>query len=286
MTQPWSTTRLNGKRIFLSASIPSESRDVKFRRVPDAPTFITEAVVTLTRAVLSHGGILVMGAHPTISPLVMQVAGEYRPTASERNEKSMPTLSGDFVLEPAEPHIVIYQSKIFDGLVPEETLLLERLGYARIVWTDIVGNERLPSRRRNAPVAPKSLNLMRRQLLERESPDAMVCIGGMEGIFNEAKLFAELRPGSPIYVLASTGGAAALLAESEELPDLHVIDRHVIERIEHLRKEYPVHDADDALNSGKASESDAGQAKPEHVSHDVVYPLVMQSIVDELGSST
>jgi hypothetical protein len=38
----------------------------------------------------------------------------------------------------------------------------------------------------------------------------MIAIGGMKGVLDEAQLFADL-PGRPVFALATTGGAAALL---------------------------------------------------------------------------
>jgi hypothetical protein len=51
-------------------------------------------------------------------------------------------------------------------------------------------------------------------MLDDSSILAMVCIGGMEGIEEEAMMFREMRPGRPIYVLARTGGASALMAKA------------------------------------------------------------------------
>ena len=52
---------------------------------------------------------------------------------------------------------------------------------------------------------------MRETMLEAARPDAMVCIGGMEGLEDEVALALERVPRFPIYLLERTGGAAALL---------------------------------------------------------------------------
>ena len=68
---------LAGRAVFLSASIPDQSRwhgefDVRE---------ITDAVVAASRAVLTADGVLVTAAHPTIAPLLLYVAGEFSKTA-------------------------------------------------------------------------------------------------------------------------------------------------------------------------------------------------------------
>lgn len=57
-------------------------------------------------------------------------------------------------------------------------------------------------------------------MLSREDLDAAVFIGGMEGILEEYKLFAEFHQNSKIISLSAPGGAAkdlaARLGEAEE----------------------------------------------------------------------
>jgi hypothetical protein len=48
-------------------------------------------------------------------------------------------------------------------------------------------------------------------MISDPSITAMVAIGGMEGVLDEARLFENAKRG-PIFVLATTGGASALLA--------------------------------------------------------------------------
>jgi hypothetical protein len=70
--------RLRGKSILLSASIPAPERTDQYRSVPLGSFEIDQAVISLARAVFSEGGQLVLGGHPSISPLIAMVAGEYR----------------------------------------------------------------------------------------------------------------------------------------------------------------------------------------------------------------
>jgi len=56
---------------------------------------------------------------------------------------------------------------------------------------------------------------------------AMVCVGGMEGVLEEAALFNAFRH-QPVYVLARTGGASELLARRHPARELEVPDLPVI----------------------------------------------------------
>src|SRR5438105_6673752 len=58
-----------------------------------------------------------------------------------------------------------------------------------------------------------SLRQMREAMIKETSPVAMVAIGGMKGVLDEANLFAELMPNRPIFTYVTTGGAAALLPQ-------------------------------------------------------------------------
>src|SRR5439155_26427918 len=67
---------LAGKTVFLSASTPTRQPDLF---PPAAEDEIEESVRSLARAVFAEGGHLVLGAHPSISPLIVDVATEYFP---------------------------------------------------------------------------------------------------------------------------------------------------------------------------------------------------------------
>jgi hypothetical protein len=177
--------QLAGKSIFVSASIPDPNR---WKGVSDALE-ITDAVVAVAREVLSRGGRLITAAHPTIAPLLLYVAAELPPTS--------------------EPRVVVYQSAVFDAILPEATLRFEAEGVGSIIRTAAVeGEPPDPSQ------APQSLDLMRRQMLTDEVPIAAVFIGGMAGISVEHNLFRELRPQSPTYALGHPGGQARSLVDS------------------------------------------------------------------------
>lgn len=251
---------LRGKTIFLSASIPKVERAERFLRVPDAAFEIEQAVISLARAVFSEGGRLVFGGHPAISPLVAMVVGEYR---EPRHAES--------VEERHAAPIEIFQSRAFDGYLPDETLLMYRLGYASITWVEPVDEERYdPKSEDDNTPCPKSMERMRARMLDQSSPDAMVCIGGMEGVESEVKMMLERRPQTPIYVLERTGGAARLLRDFYP-GNVRFIDTEIIERIEKLRAELLPRDTPVQDTEHRAL---------------VPYPLVMQTIVEEISNQT
>jgi len=122
-------------------------------------------------------------------------------------------------------------------MVPDETLLMYRLGYASIHWVDAVDDEQFD------PLAPaedmqcrNSLKRMRETILETARPNAMVCIGGMEGLEDEVALALERGRSFPIYVLERTGGAAALLRQ-RNLERVRMIDTEIVTRVDQMRAE-------------------------------------------------
>lgn len=249
---------LHGKTLLLSASVPAPNRAERYNRIENAAFEIEQAIISLARATLSEGGRLVFGGHPAISPLVAMVVGEYRePRFVETSE------------DRRRPPVDIYQSRAYEGYLPDETLWMFRLGYASIHWVDAVDNERFdPQAPSGVLQCKRSLQKMRQNMLETSTPDAMVCIGGMEGLEDEVSLALEMRARRfQIYVLEKTGGAAALLRERYS-GRVRMIDTEVIERIDRFKKQMRA-------------------AQPENESAvslaAVPYPLVMQTIVQEIA---
>lgn len=142
---------LRGKTILMSASVPSQKRAERYNRIEDAAFEIEQAVISLARAIFSEGGRLVFGGHPAISPLVAMVVGEYRePRFAESTEQRD--------LSPVD----IYQSHAFDGFLPDDTLLMYKLGYASIRWVESVGREKFdPGQGDGETSCPNSLRKMR-----------------------------------------------------------------------------------------------------------------------------
>ncbi len=247
--------RLHGKTIFLSASVPTPKRAERYQRIEDAQFEIEQAVISLARAVFSENGRLVFGGHPAISPLVAMVAGEYRePRYLETGEQ-----------RPSPP-IRIFQSRAFEGHLPSDTLLMYRLGYATITWVDTAENEKFDPTAESESPCPRSLRAMREAMIRWTKPEAMVCIGGMDGVEREVEMFREFNKNAPIYVLEKTGGASVVLANSRK--DVRVIDSEVIGRIDRLKAELFRPRVD---------------VPPHEVRPVVPYPLIMQTIVEEVS---
>jgi hypothetical protein len=187
---------LEGKTVFLSASRPS--REKRFFRVANEAE-MEEGVRSLARAVFAERGRLVFGAHPSISPLIVEVATEYfDPQWNAAAGKERP--------------VTIYQSEAFQDAIPPATRALESLGYAKILWTEDRNGERYNPSNKDEEQCIESLAHMRDRMFKETKPVAMVAAGGMEGIVREAQLFLEMFPGN-IYVLTSFGGAAEKLME-------------------------------------------------------------------------
>lgn len=184
---------LDGRPILLSASFPSGERGTQY--VEAHPGDVADAVVAITRGVLTGRGRLVFGGHPTISPLVLMVAAEYSTRDPSR--------------------VTIYQSRLFASQVTDETLRLEREGYATIRWTDAVPGDS-PE---DGPERLASLEVMRMAMLDEVAPVAAFFVGGMEeGITLEYVLVRDLLPRSTIFCIAGPGGAAAGISSVGDLP--------------------------------------------------------------------
>lgn len=174
---------LHGQTIFISASFPSGERGRQFE--PYDAAGIADAVTALLRAVFVANGRVVSGGHPTITPLILLVAAEYGQHET----------------------VDIYQSRWFDGAIPEETLRLEKGGYGRINWTE-KGNS-----------LNDSLTVLRQEMVEATRPVLAAFIGGMEGLFEEWDIVGALLPECVRVPFGGTGGASADLARRGPVPD-------------------------------------------------------------------
>lgn len=174
--------------IFLSGSIPDATRwEGEFE-----PLEITDAVVAFARACLTHGFRIVTAAHPTLAPLLMYVAAEF-PSADEAR-------------------IVIYQSQLFETVLPTATRRFEADGVGELIWTEAAtGDEPRPGH------WEASLSEMRSRMLNETNPLAAVFIGGMEGVREEFSRFSDLYPGRPTYAVRRPGGEAAQLSLEMEM---------------------------------------------------------------------
>ncbi len=240
-------SRLHGVRIFLSGSTPTPERDHEFQRIPDAAIRIEEAVASVARAVFVEGGTLVFGAHPSISPLVARVIDHYYIPAPAEDIQERARRE-EHLIKWQNPSLVIYQSRAYFEHWAEATERLARHPLVSVKWTEAVEEEVTSSEAGDWPQTSKSLQLMREQMIEEARPEAMIAIGGMEGIIEEAKIFVRLRPRKPIFTLLTTGGAAAVLCKHEEfvnrvrVPDSdaeHLVRKFWSGREDNIIREHP-----------------------------------------------
>jgi hypothetical protein len=196
-----------GDIIFLSASVPYRKHWIEDAKSVE----IEEAIVSVARAVFARQGRLLFGGHPSVSPLVAAVAGEYFPIEPAR------------IVRP----VITFQSEFFRENLPDKTWEMVRMGWSAIEWTPKrPGGDRRSDREASldemrawmllAPETPEDI-IARNDL---RPPQAMIAVGGMEGVRDEAAIFLRFRTrwGSArrrVYAFRSGGGAAARLLEPE-----------------------------------------------------------------------
>lgn len=158
-------------RIFMSASFPVAGHG------PFSADEIGAATASVCEAVLRTGAHLVFGGHPTITPIVLHVAG----------------------LLNAGPQVELWQSTWFEGRFTPEARRLVEIEGADLHW--------VPAK----ATLEDSLDDLRTSMLQRK-PQAAFFIGGMEGIEQEYRLVAAMKS-VPAFYFASPGGRAAQLGE-------------------------------------------------------------------------
>ena len=191
------TRSANRPAILLSASVPhrrqatddmtaDELAELEWRNEhytgSARPLQIRSAVMELTKAALMHNAQLIFGAHPAISPMVLDAA---------RNIGAPPE------------SILIFQSQFYEKQIPGSTLELADWTAGRLFFTP----EQYAERSRDA--RNKSLTVMRTIMVSPSNLRGAVFVGGMEGVEEEAQLFKSKPDNLPSYAIASTGSAAA-----------------------------------------------------------------------------
>jgi hypothetical protein len=183
---------LRGRRVFLSASIPGKGwDDVEFD-----PLEITDAVIACASTMWTAGGRILCGGHPAITPLLLRAAQDFRQVAESIQATDN------------EPLVTIYQSELFQGLIPDETKRLQAGGLGRIAFVRAVPGDR-PDRHHNAA----SLAHMRQAMLAPQNDPAFaIFIGGMDGIITEYQQYRRLYNDRPVYAIGAPGAMARRLA--------------------------------------------------------------------------
>lgn len=165
----------NLNKIFLSASVPSPSRDIKYYDTADVIA-IRDAVRALATVIMPKAH-LIWGGHPAITPMITYIMGRMNVNIKE--------------------HITLYQSDFFRGIFPIENSELEEIRYTE------KGIDK-----------DKSLEIMRRTMFKENDFKAAIFIGGMDGVEIEYSLFKEYHPEALILPVASTGAASKILFEN------------------------------------------------------------------------
>lgn len=160
--------------IFLSASVPVVGRGNYYESAD--PFLIQFAVREFITTALGRR-LIVWGGHPAITPMVWAVCEDLGVNFSKA--------------------VVLYQSKFFADIFPEENE-----HFANVEYVDAVPNDR-----------EASLLRMREAMLSREDLAAAVFIGGMEGVLAEHTMFTRFHPTAKILAVPAPGGAARQLAE-------------------------------------------------------------------------
>jgi hypothetical protein len=161
-------------KVFLSASVPLPDRNPAYWQTADVIA-IREAVKGLTLVLIERRGHLVFGGHPAITPLVRLLFQEASRSPRE--------------------YVTLYQSAYFLREFPPDNAAFER-----VVVVDAVDRDR-----------EQSLRAMREEMFRESGYSCGVFIGGMEGVIEEFKMFHELQPNAPVFPIASTGAAAAII---------------------------------------------------------------------------
>lgn len=186
------------RSLFLSASVPYRRPPERLRTPDEAetnrwflehaePLRIRESIAHLCRFAFKRNLGIVFGGHPAISPLLLEAASRFSPEPSPR------------------PRVVIFQSLYYVDRIPPATLALANWHCGTLLWT--------PPEPEAAPAEEASLTAMRVAMVGSPGLVAGLFIGGMEGLFEEAKLFQSRHREAPMYALGSTGSAAARLLE-------------------------------------------------------------------------
>ena len=159
-------------QIFLSASVPIHGRG---NFIESANPFLIQFAVRELMTVCLGRRRMVWGGHPAITPMVWGVC------------ESLDVRYASAVR--------LYQSRFFEEWFPEENKSFQNVTFVPAVPGD----------------RTESLKRMRDAMFAGPF-EAAVFVGGMEGIFDEYRIFKKLHPKAKIIALSAPGGAAMQLA--------------------------------------------------------------------------
>ena len=171
--------------VMLSASLPTEL--IGTSRAQES----FNVIVTLIRAILSSGGTLVFGGHPSITPLVHRVA-----------------LSSDI----GEARIILFQDARFRETAPKE--VKDKTIFKEVRWI------KSKSSYRNDP--NQILSTMRQEMVENSTAGVFIggktkgFIGSIPGLKDEYNRFIKCHPRGPAYLLGLLEGEALSIIKEME----------------------------------------------------------------------
>lgn len=166
---------LQSRSVLLCSSFPSGERGEAVS--PFDVNAIADVVTALTSVILSANGRIVFRGHPTITPLILLIA-------STKNKYGL---------------VDVFQSEWFTNQITPETRRLEELGYGKIHWI------------KQEQSLANSLTTLRKAMLKESNPLCAIFVGGMDGLYEEYKLFREEYPKRPCIPIKGPGGAASRL---------------------------------------------------------------------------
>lgn len=156
--------------IFLSASIPLPGRDPRYLETVDNVA-VRDSIKSLISAALEEATVT-FGGHPAITPLIAMLLRGL-PNSTRRR-------------------VVLYQSAFFEDQFIEEN----------DEFIDLKLTEKIPGD------LPASIRHMREEMMSSQKFDAAFFVGGMEGIWEEYKMFKKYHPTALCLPIGSTGAAA------------------------------------------------------------------------------
>jgi hypothetical protein len=233
--------RLHGRTIMLAAGMPDGDTKI-------GGWDIDQAIVALARAVFAEGGRLVAESDASLTLLLAMIAGEYQ---TQRFAEGSGRADVDLA-----PFVRIDRTGPRSHREDEDEALLER--YRLVDFASRADDDALAKKEISAPPW-------------RDEPIALVCIGGGAGEIEQAHRFASKGSHRPIFVLKTTGGAAARM-DLDPVLSVEAIDTAIVEQVWSR-----------ARARLEATEFEFDRRRYEYEERIVPYPVIMQTIVDRLA---
>jgi hypothetical protein len=233
--------KLAGRKIFLSASVPLDGRESKYKLIPDANIRIEEAILRVSSAIFNAGGTLIFGGHPSISPLIGYLCSQYqKPIDAEKAGNSATGTRVDNETLDSNPRVELWQSEAFrESWTGPSERLSKSIG-VKTIWTPAINQENYQGGKQDGSQCLESLEALRHEMIDSEGLVAMIAIGGMEGVEREFEIFQRRWPRKTVYVLPTTGGAASIIYENKQSSTIKSFDdevsRHVINFLEKIKQ--------------------------------------------------